>query len=256
MHRSTKRLIPIFLCISGITWLVGFLLPVDVFRYIKSILLYSCIALLLWGDREHLDQYNLDRTSILLIILGGVNRTLLNVPYAIIYRSIIIILAIAILFLSLRSWKYLLRTNWRWAGIGLISSLVVIPISFIESLQPEFYSNLQISPSLSMVLSRRIIFELSFGALVEEMLFRGVLWGYLRGLNWKENKIFWTQGILFWIVHLHQITNPVTFFITVPISTIVFSLLARYSKQVLPSIIAHTVINTVGVILVYYYLNG
>ena len=107
-----------------------------------------------------------------------------------------------------------------------------------------------------MVLVRRIIYNLSFGALIEETLFRGVLWGYLRGLNWKENKIIWTQGILFWMAHLNEISNPVTFFIAVPIGTIVFSLLARHSKQVLPSIIAHTVMNTLSVVLVYYYLNG
>jgi hypothetical protein len=80
----------------GITWLVGIFLPVNVFLYTHSILLYTCIALLLWGDREQLAQYHLDRSTIILIILGGVNRTLLNVPYAVFYRSIIVILAIAV----------------------------------------------------------------------------------------------------------------------------------------------------------------
>ena len=45
------------------------------------------------------------------------------------------------------------------------------------------------------------------------------------------------------------------FFITIPFGSLLYSLLARYSEQVLPSIIAHTLINAIAPILVYNYLH-
>ena len=133
--------------------------------------------------------------------------------------------------------------------------MIVIPLSIIESFQPNMYIEMKVEPNLGFYLIRDVIYNLSFVAIMEELAFRGVLWGYLRGIGWKESKIFWAQAILFWLTHIWQIFNPITFFITIPIGTIIFSLLTRYSRQVFPSIIAHTIMNTAGPLLVYYFIT-
>ena len=123
----------------------------------------------------------------------------------------------------------------------------------IETLIPELSLAKPINPSNNIILEviRRAIYDLSYVAPIEEILFRGLLWGYLVRVGWKEDKVFWFQAVLFWISHISRIEYPVSFFITIPISTIVFSILVRYSKQLFPSIIAHTVLNTLVPIVLF-----
>ena len=98
---------------------------------------------------------------------------------------------------------------------------------------------------------RNFFFTLSFISPFEEIITRGVFWGQLRKWNFDENKIFWLQAVLFWFLHGWQISTPISFFITLPIITLIFSLLVRNSKQLFPSIVSHTLIDTLGPIIVY-----
>jgi len=213
------------------------------------------ILVLVWLDIEHLALFNLDSTTLVLIVIFGILRSRLDVKYEGYYKGVIFILAFGILIACLKYWKIIPKTNWRWAAIGILACLSVIPLSLVESLQPEIYTHLNItSNNLGLVLIRRSLNEFSFVTIVEETTFRGILWGYLRRSGWKENKIFWVQAILFWLIHLWQIGNPITFFFTIPINIFIYSLLAHNSKQVFPSIITHSFMNVVGPILVHYYL--
>jgi membrane protease YdiL (CAAX protease family) len=242
--------------ISGsIAALFGIQIQINYLRYAIVIALYIYILVLVWLDLEHLALFNLDRTTLVLIVVFGILRSRLDVKNEGFYKGVILVLALSILVACFKNWKNVPKTNWHWAAIGILACLSVIPLSFVESLQPEKYTNLNISSDiLGVVLIRGFLKEFSFVAILEETTFRGILWGYLRKFGWKENKIFWGQAIFFWLLHLWQIGSPITFFFTIPASIFIYSLLAHYSKQLFPSIFAHSFINVVGPILVHYYL--
>ena len=227
----------------------------DIIRYLNVILTYACVSVLLWQGAKYLEQYHMDRSTIILLVVTGIFRSRLNSVYDGFFKLIILLFAILILFFLLKYWRNIPRTKWSWVGVSLLLSLIVLPISIIETFQPGVFLNMQITPSLGIFLIRDIIYNLSFISLYEEILFRGILWGYLREIGWNENKIFIGQGAFFWLIHFWRIETPITFFITIPISTFINSLLARNSNQILPSVIAHTIMNTIAPILAYYFIH-
>lgn len=103
--------------------------------------------------------------------------------------------------------------------------------------------------SVYLVAIRQIIYELSFGVPVEEILFRGFLWGYFRRRGWEEGRVFWVQGILFWILHWDRLMTPLVFFLGIPVIVLAASGLTLRSKQVFPAILSHLITNAVTAIL-------
>ena len=134
-------------------------------------------------------------------------------------------------------------------GAGISVGAVIL----ITLIQLFFRNAWEITPFFedneALTITRQFIREVSFGAVIEEILFRGFLWGYLKRAGWHENKIFWTQGMLFWFMHLSKILTPFTFFITVPIATMIYSKLTLKSKQIYPAIVAHMIVNILSAML-------
>ena len=168
------------------------------------------------------------------------------------YRIVCNLLSFILFVYCLINWNKLPKTKLNWMLLGVLSLIVVIPLAFIESTQVERYieSNAFFAKMPMTLIIRNFLQTLTFVALYEEFFWRGVFWGQLRKWNVNENRIFWWQGILFWLLHGWRIFTPITFFITIPIVTIMFSLLVKYSKQLFPSIISHTLVNIFGPIFV------
>jgi membrane protease YdiL (CAAX protease family) len=262
LSKRTNRVMGILLMIIAVEslvmdlgWLFGVVSLVNIVQYLNVIILYICVLVLLWFSRDNLEQYHMDRAAIIVLILTGVFRSRLNEPYDLIMRLILIVLTIIIVLLAIKSWQYIPANKWSWVGIAILSGVVVIPLAVVESLKPDMYLGITISPGLGTFIVRRILFYLSFVAVFEEMVFRGILWGFLRGIGLKDGKIFWMQALLFWLVHLPRVVNPITFFITIPVGVIIFSLLAYRSRQVFPSIVSHTIMDTFGPLLTYYFIQ-
>ncbi len=79
---------------------------------------------------------------------------------------------------------------------------------------------------------------------VEEVVFRGMLWMFLKDLNWPELKIIISQAILFWLFHAFYIPSDPTFFwIIVPIISIFLGIVVWRTKSITASTIAHVLIN-------------
>jgi hypothetical protein len=149
--------------ISGsIAALFGIQIQINYLRYAIVIALYIYILVLVWLDLEHLALFNLDRTTLVLIVVFGILRSRLDVKNEGFYKGVILVLALSILVACFKNWKNVPKTNWHWAAIGILACLSVIPLSFVESLQPEKYTNLNIS-------SDRQPFEASCGAIYENL---------------------------------------------------------------------------------------
>lgn len=208
--------------------------------------IYVVIALVILLERKNLKEFNLDQLALFVLIFSSIFRRRLGVENELFHLLIIGAAGLVILICTILNLRQIPKTNSRWLIIGLFAGyIVLVPIAFIESFQPSGIADQDLEtlgPFWDTI--RRLIYNLSFNAPIEEILFRGFLWGYLRKLKWSENKIFWTQGTLFWLIHLGAIGSPLTFFLSIPIGTYIMSELTKRSGQVSPSIFFHLVVNT------------
>ncbi len=243
------------LLLGSLTWILGLSSAINHLRYIIVILMYITVFVIVWQQIDQSHIYNLDRSTIWLIVFTGLFRSRLDLPNEIYYQVVIVGLTTLIFIGLIKFRKKIQKTDWRWVGIGLVFCVVIIPISIVEMAYPERYVNVRTDPSLGIALIRRVLNGLSFVSLIEEVIFRSLLWGTLRGLDIKESKIILAQGLIFWFLHLPDLLYPISFFITLPLGILIYSFLVSKSKQVFPSIILHTVLNAAGPLFVHLLLR-
>lgn len=209
---------------------------------------------MVWLEIDHLGEFHLDYGTLLAVIVGGfLFHGGFGVPGERFFITLAWIISLGILVALVRNRSKIPKTNMHWLAIGfLIACLFLIPTTFLESLQAQKWAgSIPSSGNLLIIAIRNISFQLSFVSPLEEIIFRGFVWGYMRRMGWSENRAFWGQALLFWLSHITKIGTPITFFITIPIGIVFFSLLTRYSKQLAPSIVMHTIINAFLPISIY-----
>lgn len=234
----------LILCVAISTLFVT-LSPYVKYTYITMI--YVMLALSMWLERKNLHEFSLDRLALFILILSSFVRRRLGIENEIYFLAVIGVAGLVVLIVTILYWKQIPKTNFRWLVIGLcVAFLALIPIIFIESLQLQTMADSTVkSYGMFWDIVRRAIYEISFTAPIEEFLFRGFLWGYLRKLNWNESEAFWIQGVLFWFSHIGKIVSPFTLFLTIPILTFTFSELRKRSGQITPSILVHLATNSI-----------
>ena len=69
-------------------------------------------------------------------------------------------------------------------SVGAVILITLIQLFFRNAweITPFFEDN------EALTITRQFIREVSFGAVIEEILFRGFLWGYLRRAGWHERQ--------------------------------------------------------------------
>lgn len=232
--------------------------PIEALYYVDYVfitIVYAFTAILVWIVRNNLLDFHFDRWSLFTIVLtGSIFHRRLGLPGEIGFQILLWICSLSILLFIIIYRSKIPKTNASWTLSGLFIGLsALIPIALVETIIPElsFVDPTNLSNNLILEVMRKLIYELSYVAPLEEILFRGLLWGFLVRVGWKEEKAFWAQAILFWIGHMSRLGYPISFFITIPIGTLVYSILVRYSKQLFPSIVAHSILNTLLPISVY-----
>jgi membrane protease YdiL (CAAX protease family) len=77
---------------------------------------------------------------------------------------------------------------------------------------------------------------------VEEGAFRGLLYGVmLKSLG--KGKALILQAVLFWLSHIFEATNPVYFFVLIPLGTLFLTFMINKYKMIWPSIVLHVFLN-------------
>jgi membrane protease YdiL (CAAX protease family) len=216
-------------------------------NYIFVAIAYVVIVGLLWLERNHLSDFQLDRFALGLLVISAILRTRLGVNGEGYFLLVFGLCGITMAVLLLRQWSSIPTTSRRWCIIGLVvGCLAVVPSAILESsrLQPTAAGSVMPVRIIPLLL-RGAVYQISFTVLVEEYIFRVLLWGYLVRLGWKESHAMWTQGILFWLLHFTQANVVGHFFVAVPLTTVIYTILTKRSRQVSPAIISHTVINTI-----------
>ena len=88
-------------------------------------------------------------------------------------------------------------------------------------------------------------YQLGYAATLEEPLFRGFLWGFLKERGWRDITICFFQAALFMLGHLYYL-GPcnLVFFVGIPALGLVLGLLAWKSRSIGTSMLAHAFINS------------
>jgi membrane protease YdiL (CAAX protease family) len=116
--------------------------------------------------------------------------------------------------------------------------LIALPQVLLDNV-----SSKPLPPNLTTIIVNTFLYNISFITIIEEACFRGLLVGFIIMSGYKENAAFVFQAILFWIGHYMVISNPVTFFISIPLLTLSTTLIMKKYKIVFLPIIVHTFVN-------------
>lgn len=226
-------------------------LPVWIFRsnarewYAGIVYILTAAIILL--NRHRLAELNIDRPFIMALLLGGI----LYVFYLIQSVGIFVGIAVGFIYWAYQTNQLVFKNPVPYPkGTGLL-----ILFTILLALAPI----LLFRPTLKLPLNFQI-FSTTFlgilisqlgGILFEEVLFRGALWAYVRGLRLSEQAAFAIQAVLFWVSH-HEtlLNNPYFFWVALPIDAILLGLIAWRSKSLTPSTISHFLFNfTTGLLM-------
>jgi membrane protease YdiL (CAAX protease family) len=206
------------------------------------------LATLIILERNNLSDFHLDKFTIYIFVFASFFR----VRTGVVGENIsLIIIAIAGMAVAMSIFRYKVvaqNTNLQWSVKGIGFGLLIAGLGiFINLIVPTSQMNVMILQDSLVFTGIKSMFFVFPDVIMEEILFRGFLWGYLRRENWNSNKIAWFQGVLFWAMHSSRvIVTPVSFFILIPLVTFASTKLLLKSQQTYPSILSHAVINILG----------
>ncbi len=204
------------------------------------------LTLLIFLEFNNLDDFFIDQASLVIFIFFCFFRRRLGTEGEIYFISLIALFGFSILVFTIykraktaRPTIPLLLFSTLLAGITTILFTLTESIRSLNWYAPYYFSN----PIILII--RELVYQLSFVTIIEELLFRGFLVGYLIKFGWREQSAFIVQALLFWLVHYPYLIlgNPITFFLSIPILTFSTSYIVKRHKQVFPSILIHTIVN-------------
>lgn len=166
--------------------------------------------------------------------------------------SISILLFLTLLLARPKLYKKSIKEVLFWLLISVIAGLCAgVLIGTVLNIQ----KNIGRSPGHPSIYYFVVpfIIQLNRASVIEEPLFRGFLWGFLKKASWKDSQICLFQAALFMFGHIRYLgENNYSFFVIVPISALIFGLLVWRSKSISTSMITHGLINSVSNMVTHF----
>jgi membrane protease YdiL (CAAX protease family) len=210
---------------------------------------------LIWRERKRLEEFHIGYGALGIFILGPIMFSIILrvMSFSSTPQNFISIpwLQIAIA-LSLLAALIVKRPNLQkvtvksviWIIVSVVIGLVIGALSgYIIS----FAYPTQRGPAIAFpVFIFRFVRQLTQAATLEEPLFRGFLWGYLKRAGWKDIWICFFQSGLFVISHAYYITvNPILL-VNVFICAFILGLVVWKSRSIANSMTVHGLFNSVA----------
>lgn len=225
------------------------LLPFGYVNCIFAVTFQLVLFLVVWKEIDHLADFHLDwLTMIIVVLFGSIFRKRTDVPYEIFFQILQWVLSLLLLWLIIQNRSKIPVTKIRWGFVGIVIALIaVVPFAYLINITKYVVPPQQELPypvgSIVYILGK-VFQQFTYVSPIEEIIFRGLLIGYWVRSGWSTKKAFWGQAIFFWAIHLPSLfILPVPLHIILPIDILIFTLLVWLSKQIFPSIIAHTILN-------------
>jgi hypothetical protein len=231
------------LTVSSTDWLIPII--------VSSI--YIMIGVFILLARGPLVDYKMDFVSVVIFLMFATFLRYDIVPdntLSIVFKVIVWVICGVILFRMLTGQIRLAYPSWSQVGyifVGVLSGLLLAGAeAFVIVHKPDFHTQPAYLSFYSSAdyLVREFAYEASNAAVLEEFAFRGLFWAYLAKQSFGERTAYLVQALLFWLSHLDRaLTSPTGFWFVLPVSTVIFTLLAWRSRSLVASINAHTVSN-------------
>jgi len=222
-------------------WLFGADVP-DWYGYWYIGTVYILTVVIVGLNRRRLSSLNIDRPFLIALIVGG----FLYLFYLPLDIGLPVVVAAGFLLWAYQENHLVLKNTIDYPSgtIHLIFISVLLALLPIVLFRPTLKEPVTLQLILASIMS---IFQEQLALIAfEEVIFRGALWAYLRQLGWKESAVFFAQVFLFWIAHSRFILvehAAYSFWVTVPLVSLLLGLLAWRAKSLTPSTIAHFLFN-------------
>ncbi len=173
-----------------------------------ELMAYLLIYLFIWVNQNDLASFHLDKLSIIFTILfSSILRIETNkYPYLWVAAIGFWIISLYLLVILVRKWSILPMVKLNWI-------IVSIPIGFALPFLFNFFINVKFDIINEFGTLGRFLYyslfvainQLGHAPIQEEILFRGLLWGYLLRLGWDDKRIWLFQAFLFLLAHLYYL---------------------------------------------------
>ena len=214
------------------------------FLYLDAISAYAIIVFSVIFFSPNVLEVFRDHFTLWIIVLGCFLPVAFEGENTMIYKGIFISLGLILAIYIIVNRKNIKFPGLKLAFIGLAWSVgAVLIIALIYALLDQTYTK-SFPSNLPTMIVQIFGYQLSFVAVIEEALFRGLLFSFMVMNGYKEDKAFVVQAVLFWAMHFGNIINsPTLFFVIIPLTTFLLTLVIKKYKMLYMSIMMHTFIN-------------
>lgn len=208
---------------------------------------YVLNAALIFWERDRLEQFQVDRWALGIYIL----TPLLLTPVAgYVFLSWVQVACVAVLGAALLVTRTRLpraqRATLIWLGAAVVLG-VALGVFNGYCIRWQAGGAPRTVPAALFQLLPMFVTQLTRAASLEEPLFRGFLWGYLRLAGWKDVWIWLFQAGLFMLGHVYYFGQyNVSFWVIVPIGGLVIGWTAWRARSIGASMIVHGFGNSLG----------
>ncbi|AEE91070.1 Abortive infection protein [Tepidanaerobacter acetatoxydans Re1] len=203
---------------------------------------------------QTLSKYNISGLAIFIFLFSPI-FSVIGDPYNFVaYINIPIAIAFGIYLFRKRNEIVLTKTQTNKITINIAITLIItVVIITIGVFIRGFKGGSNLDPLNLEWIIHQFLFQLSFAAIMEEPLFRGFFWGYLKKYKLSDITICVIQALLFWGVHIYYIDTGLNFWIFHPITAFLIGVIIVKTKNIAYSLVAHALINTISQIFMFYY---
>ncbi len=200
------------------------------------------IAIVILINQDHLLDLNIDKLFVFIFLYSGL-AIFLEYFWGFGCLSGIATILFIIYALSNKNLKFNNPNPTVWMISFIVVGVFIISIIAISN----FLNTQKIEQNIYL-----FFLETIPSSVYEEVIYRGMLWMFLKNLKWTEIKIFFATACLFWISHLNYIlSNPFNFWVFIPLVRLLLGYMVVRSRSITPSTVAHVLINLLyGLVIV------
>lgn len=203
---------------------------------------------------QNLSLFNISGFAIFIFLFSPVFSLIVDPYNFIAYINIPIAMVFGVYLFRKRKELTLTKTLTNKLTSNIVITLIITTaIIAIGAFIREFKGGSNLDPLNLKWIIHNFLFQLSFAAIMEEPLFRGFFWGYLKKYKLNNIAICIIQALLFWVGHIYYMDTGLNFWIWHPAAAFLLGLIIVKTRNIAYSLIAHALVNTVAQIFMFYY---
>ncbi len=223
-------------------WVQGLVIAQDLLSYVYASAGIFILAVVIFLNRRDLSKLNIDGTFLFLFIWAALAFALLYLLWPVGWAA-----AILAVFTPLMLWRA--GNRFGKTGRAALWATAAVLIAFFVCL---ILVRGILDPPMLQSAAHWMLIDFPPNVVVEEVLFRGLLWMFLRRLGWTDGPVLAVQSVLFWLAHAgYFFSDPVGFWIVVPVLTLVLGIIVWKTRSLTPSTIAHICMNAAWSLFLY-----